>query len=201
MNFTPRHTDLRPHFNFERARTRITVADSPAVVAWYVRVSTFSFSRLLHSVNGGSNPAWDRKNRVDARWIKRRVYTGHGLRRVFLLIKRRRLCIARGVHMCVLYKFWTRKYQIFPWENLNQTPKRERQAHILSKTNNGPNKTCKTPSQTRLITLQLQPPNSHSYFDKNLLQPPTVHYPAIQTLSGCNNFLVKIERPILIVYF
>ena len=152
MNFTPRHTDLRPHFNFEIARTRITVADSPAVVAWYVRVSTFSFSRLLHSANGGSNPAWDRKNRVDARWIKRRVYTGHGLRRVFLLIKRRRLCIARGVHMCVLYKFWTRKYQIFPWENLNQTPKRERQAHILSKTNNGPNKTCKTPSQTRLIT-------------------------------------------------
>ena len=31
----------------------------PAVVAWFVRASLFSFSRSEHSANGGSNPAWD----------------------------------------------------------------------------------------------------------------------------------------------
>ena len=29
----------------------------PAVVAWFVFASTFSFSRFLHSANSGSNPA------------------------------------------------------------------------------------------------------------------------------------------------
>ena len=29
----------------------------PAVVAWFMRASTFSFSRLLRPVNGGLNPA------------------------------------------------------------------------------------------------------------------------------------------------
>ena len=31
----------------------------PVVVAWFVGESTFSFSKSLSSVSGGSNPAWD----------------------------------------------------------------------------------------------------------------------------------------------